>query len=157
MRSLITISSVALQTAGILVVSWLCTVMPAEVRKREALAGVFAAICLSSIFVTTYSAVSPRSRQIAVLRALGGTRLFIANVVLLELTLLIAAGVALGFGMSTATIVYLAHRTHLSATIPHSGTMIVPLVAGSVGFFGASSRTVQILSKFSTYLARGSR
>jgi len=125
--------------------------MPVDVRKREAIAAVVTAICFSTISLTAYSAASTRVRQIAVMRALGASRSFVARVVLGELATLILLGVARGLLASTVALDFLS-RMYLNAAIPYSGMLTITIVAGLVGLGGALYRTLQILTRFSTFL-----
>ena len=64
--------------------------------------GVAVAIGFIVIFQAMYTAVMERTREIGILKSLGASRLYIANVVLRETTLLAVLGILLGVGLSYA-------------------------------------------------------
>jgi len=153
-RTLITVSPVAISTAVVSTVVGICATLPPEnLQGGKAIAAVFAAICFSSIFVATYSAVSPRTRQIAVMRALGACRLFLARAVIGEMSLVVCLGVGLGAGVYVAAV-HLSRSIYPSMAISRSEIFVVSLVAVVAGVGGALTRMLQILSKFATFLKK---
>lgn len=130
--------------------------MPIDVQKRLAIAGIFTVICFSTTFLTTYSAVASRARQVAVMRGLGGSRLFIVRTILAEFALLTVGAVGAGLGISTAGL-HILRRIDVNIRIAHSAMLIVPVIAAVFGIGGALCRTLQIVKKFATYLKTGPR
>jgi hypothetical protein len=152
-RTLITVSSVAISTAVVSTVVGIATLPPENLQGGKAIAAVFAAICFSSIFVATYSAVSPQTRQIAVMRALGACRLFLARAVIGEMSLVVCLGVGLGAGVYVAAV-HLSRSIYPSMAISRSEIFVVSLVAVVAGVGGALTRMLHILSKFATFLKK---
>ena len=72
------------------------------------------------VFLSMYTAVLERTREIGILKALGASPSFILNVLLRETTLLAIAGSALGFALSYATryvIAQLVPATFIQAIV----------------------------------------
>jgi cell division protein FtsX len=150
-RALVTISSIALPTAVVSTIVGTCATLGSEYRKgARAIVAVFVIVCCSTIFLIAYSAISPRTRQIAVMRALGGSRSFITRIVLGESSLLIFAGVGLGLALNVE-VVHLLRPIYLGADIPPSELLIVSLMAVIAGLGGALCRTLQLLRSFVTF------
>ncbi len=72
--------------------------------------GVSVVIGFIVIFQAMYTAVMERTREIGILKALGASRLYIANVVLRETLLLSLAGFGLGVGLSALARLALSNR-----------------------------------------------
>src|SRR5207344_2852131 len=76
---------------------------------------VFVAVCIGVlvIFLSMYTTITERTREIGILRSLGASKSFIVTLVLQESVFLCVLGVLLGFGMSylVAGIVPLKFKT----------------------------------------------
>ena len=68
MRSLITISSLAVQMSPIAIVVWILHSDGRWLSPDKTVARRFSATRFSTIFLTNYSVVSPRTQQIALIR-----------------------------------------------------------------------------------------
>jgi putative ABC transport system permease protein len=91
------------------------------------------------IFLSTYSTVIERTRDIGVLKSIGASQAYITRALLSETALICAAGIALGIGAS-----YLTREIFLSA-LPTLSILITPgwmaraaLIALAGGLLGAS-------------------
>lgn len=150
-KSLITLLALSVQTAAVMAVAGIAARMPIEAQKRETIVMVFSVICFSTIFLTTYSAVSSRGRQIAVMRGLGGFRLVIARAILWEFAFLTVAGVGIGLG-SIMTVLYILRRVDANIRIGNAIIFALPMIATICGMFGALCRTLQVIRKYAPYL-----
>lgn len=90
------------------------------------------------IFQSMYTAVLERTREIGILKSLGGSRLYIVNVVLRESMTLSAAGIALGIAASyLMRFTFRSHLPTLSFEIT-LGWVLRSIVVASLGsLFGA--------------------
>jgi hypothetical protein len=95
MGSAFAVSSLGVQVFVISIVVWIWAPFDAERLQTKMIAQLFAAIVFSTIFLTNYSLVLSRAPQIALMRTLGASRVFIAEVIVGEQALLLFAQVSL--------------------------------------------------------------
>lgn len=153
MGSAIAVSSLGVQVFVISIVAWIGVPFETErIQAKTMIVQLFGVIVFSTIFVTSYSLVSSRARQIAILRALGASRVFIARVIVGEQSLLLFAGLALGLALTSGAR-KLLHRIGIDVEIPHFLNLY--LAAGVSGLGGALCRMLQIVRKFPSYLRTG--
>lgn len=148
MGSAIAVLSLGVQVFAISIVLWICA--DADHLQEK----IIIVIVFSAIFLTNYSLVSSRARQIAVMRALGASRVFIAKVIVGEQALLLFVGIALGFAL-TSGVKKLLHRFGIDTEIPHFLNLYLAAAASGLG--GALCRTLQIVRSFPSYLGTGAR
>jgi len=86
------------------------------------------------VFQTMYTAVMERTREIGILKSLGASRGYIANVVLREAALISILGIILGV---TLTFVLKAGLSYRFPTLPFPVTVIWRLYATLIAFSGA--------------------
>lgn len=151
--SAIAVSSLGVQVFAISIAAWLCAPFDTErLQAKSIIVQLFAVVVFCTIFLTNYSLVSSRARQIAIMRALGASRVFIAKVIVGEQSLLLSAGLALGLALTSAAG-KLLHRIGIDAQILHF--LDLYLAAGVSGLGGALCRMLQIVRKFPSYLRTG--
>lgn len=100
------------------------------------------AVAMAAALVAGFFAVAIRVREMALLRALGASRAFIALSVWLLVTFIMLAGCAAGLGlgclMATAVSVWVQAQTGVSLTVsPGSQELLAALVSLLVGSAGA--------------------
>lgn len=78
----------------------LSTSVPALDAFLTVVVGVAVSIGLLVIFLSTYTTINERTREIGILRAMGASRRFIVSLILNEAGALAVAGVIVGIGMS---------------------------------------------------------
>lgn len=131
--------------------------MGVHVIRRRALSnknGYRAPFCLTvffTVFLTHYSLVSSRARQIALLPALRASRGFIARAVIGESAVPLSAGLGLGFALTAVARKLLQRRVNVD--IPYS--LDLYLVATIAGLGGSLPRMLQIVRKSSFYFRTG--
>lgn len=86
------------------------------------------------VFQTMYTAVMERTREIGILKSLGASRAYIANVVLREAALISILGIILGVVLTFALKIALNYRF---PTLPFPVTYTWRLYATLIAFFGA--------------------
>jgi putative ABC transport system permease protein len=97
------------------------------------------AIGLMVIFLTMYTTVIERTRDIGVLKSIGANRVFIVRVLLMESAALCAFGVAAGVGLSyLVRAAFLAGFPTLSILITTEWIVRAALIAFAGAIFGAS-------------------
>jgi putative ABC transport system permease protein len=97
------------------------------------------AIGLLVIFLTMYTTVIERTRDIGVLKSLGANRLFIIRALLAESTALCIFGIAAGVGLSyAARAAFLAGFPTLSILITPAWILRAAGIALAGAIFGAS-------------------
>ncbi len=86
------------------------------------------------VFQTMYTAVMERTREIGILKSLGASRSYIANVVLREAALISILGIALGIGLTYVLKVGLSYRF---PTLPFPVSLSWRINAALIAFIGA--------------------
>ena len=86
------------------------------------------------VFQTMYTAVMERTREIGILKSLGASRAYIANVVLREAALISILGIALGVGLTFVLKLGLSYKF---PTLPFPVTLGWRLNATLIAFSGA--------------------
>jgi putative ABC transport system permease protein len=86
------------------------------------------------VFQTMYTAVMERTREIGILKSLGASRGYIANVVLREAALISIVGILLGIGLTYVLKFGLAYRF---PTLPFPVSLDWRLKAAAIAFFGS--------------------
>lgn len=74
--------------------------VPGLAAFKTAMIAIAVAIGFLVIFLSMYTTVNERTREIGVLKALGASRLYIARIIMSETTLLCISGFVLGIGLS---------------------------------------------------------
>ncbi|MGC1385356.1 MAG: FtsX-like permease family protein, partial [Candidatus Acidiferrales bacterium] len=91
------------------------------------------------IFLSMYTTVIERTREIGVLKSLGASKAYIVEIVMSETALLCVAGAALGLGLSyTARAIFLKLFPALSILMTPKWIAIASLIALAGGLLGAA-------------------
>jgi putative ABC transport system permease protein len=86
--------------------------VPGLAAFKTAMIAIAVAIGFLVIFLSMYTTVNERTREIGVLKSLGASKFYIARIILSETTLLCFGGFVLGFALSFAT------RTFIKSIFP---------------------------------------
>jgi putative ABC transport system permease protein len=86
------------------------------------------------VFQTMYTAVMERTREIGILKSLGASRGYIANVVLREAALISILGIVLGIGITYVLKIFLSYKF---PTLPFPVSLGWRANAAAIAFFGA--------------------
>ncbi|MGA8036181.1 MAG: FtsX-like permease family protein [Candidatus Acidiferrales bacterium] len=101
--------------------------------------GIAVAIGFLVIFLSMYTTVIERTREIGVLKSLGASKAYIVEIVMSETALLCVAGAALGIGLSyTARAIFLKLFPALSILMTPKWIAIASLIALAGGLLGAA-------------------
>jgi putative ABC transport system permease protein len=91
------------------------------------------------IFLSMYTTIIERTREIGVLKSLGASKLYIVQIILSETALLCLAGVAAGIGLSYLTrLILLKVFPSLPILITLKWIFLAALIAGAGGLLGAA-------------------
>ncbi|HYK37486.1 ABC transporter permease [Alloacidobacterium sp.] len=86
------------------------------------------------VFQTMYTAVMERTREIGILKSLGASRAYIANVVLREAALISVLGIILGIGLTYVLKIGLSYKF---PTLPFPVSLVWRANAAGIAFAGA--------------------
>ncbi len=86
------------------------------------------------VFQTMYTAVMERTREIGILKSLGASKSYIANVVLREAALISILGIALGIGLTYVLKIFLSYKF---PTLPFPVSLGWRTNAAAIAFFGS--------------------
>jgi putative ABC transport system permease protein len=86
------------------------------------------------VFQTMYTAVMERTREIGILKSLGASKSYIANVVLREAALISILGIALGIGLTFLLKIILSYKF---PTLPFPVSLGWRANAAAIAFFGS--------------------
>jgi putative ABC transport system permease protein len=101
--------------------------------------GIAVAIGFLVIFLSMYTTIIERTREIGVLKSLGASKAYIVEIVLSETTLLCAAGVGAGVGLSyLMRAIFLRAFPSLTILITPKWIVLAGLIAILGGLLGAS-------------------
>lgn len=101
--------------------------------------GIAVAIGFLVIFLSMYTTIIERTREIGVLKSLGASKGYIVEIILSETALLCLAGVAAGIGLSYLTrLILLKVFPSLPILITVKWMFLAGLIAGAGGLLGAS-------------------
>ncbi len=101
--------------------------------------GIAVAIGFLVIFLSMYTTIIERTREIGVLKSLGASKLYIVQIILSETALLCLAGVAAGIGLSYLTrLVLLKVFPSLPVLITLKWIILAAFIAGAGGLMGAA-------------------
>ena len=101
--------------------------------------GIAVAIGFLVIFLSMYTTIIERTREIGVLKSLGASKAYIVQIILSETALLCLAGVAAGIGLSYLTrLILLKVFPSLPVLITGKWLFLAALIAGAGGLLGAS-------------------
>ena len=101
--------------------------------------GIAVAIGFLVIFLSMYTTIIERTREIGVLKSLGASKLYIVQIILSETVLLCLAGVAAGIGLSYLTrLILLKVFPSLPILITLKWIILAALIAGAGGLMGAA-------------------
>ena len=152
--SIIATAFIGVRVFAIAIVVWSCTSFDiGRLQTRIVIAQLFAVTVFFTVLLTNYSLVSSRARQIALLRALGASRGFIARAVIGESAVPLLAGLGLGFALTAVAKRLMQRRVNVE--IPYS--LDLYLVAAVAGLGGSLYRALQIVRKFLFYFRTGPR
>jgi putative ABC transport system permease protein len=101
--------------------------------------GIAVAIGFLVIFLSMYTTIIERTREIGVLKSLGASKLYIVHIILSETALLCLAGVAAGIGLSYLTrLILLKVFPSLPVLITVKWLFLAALIAAAGGLLGAA-------------------
>ncbi len=101
--------------------------------------GIAVAIGFLVIFLSMYTTIIERTREIGVLKSLGASKAYIVQIILSETGLLCLAGVAVGIGLSYLTrLILLKVFPSLPILITVKWIFLAGLIAAAGGLLGAS-------------------
>ena len=110
--------------------------------------GVAVAIGLLVIFLSTYTTITERTREIGILRSMGASRSFIVTLILNEAVILAAGGVLAGIGLSFALVGLLqVYRPAIQILIVPSWIIYATLLALGSSLLGALYPSIRAASQ----------
>ncbi len=117
---------------------WMSLMTPAHLPGFNAalrsVIGIAVVVGFIVVFQTMYTAVMERTREIGILKSLGASRGYIANVILREAALIAILGIALGIGLTFVLKIGLSYRF---PTLPFPVSLGWRLNATLIAFTGA--------------------
>jgi putative ABC transport system permease protein len=113
--------------------------LPGLAAFINVMVGIAVAIGFLVIFLSMYTTVIERTREIGVLKALGASKLYIVRVIMSETTLLCLAGFVAGIALSFITrSIFLAVSPSLTIHITAEWILYAGLIAVAGGLLGAA-------------------
>ena len=119
-RTWVSILMIALQVILLTVINWL----------------VFLCFGILLIFLSMYSSITERTREIGILRSLGASKAFVAALVIKETLVISLIGIVIGF----AVVLAVTHTVALDRIIWMTSVAISLVVSGIVGSLLAALR-----------------
>ena len=121
-RTWVSILMIALQVILLTVINWLGLV--------------FLCFGILLIFLSTYSSITERTREIGILRSLGASKAFVAALVIKEALVISLIGIVIGF----AVVLAVTHTVALDRIIWMTSVAISLVVSGIAGSLLAALR-----------------